>query len=222
MASTCALPFSQHARRVEPRCAPCRHPRSQHAYGNQHSGGARERHRITCLYLEEQGRDEPRCPPAASQAKGESAYDEDANTTEDKAYDTRRLRAEGHAQPDLRPTRAHRLRHDAVEPESGEQERERAEESGHHRDEPFLRHCCVKHLIERPRCEHNRRIGLRQRRRDVALDQRSLPGRCLDGQYGGPPGVPPPRFALRQGHVHCRQHAFARRCVDGIGTPTIS
>jgi hypothetical protein len=44
------LPFSQHGRRVEPRCAPCGHPRSQHAYGNQHSGRARERRRITCLH----------------------------------------------------------------------------------------------------------------------------------------------------------------------------
>ena len=73
-------------------------------------------------------------------------------------------------------------------------------------------------LIERPGCEHNRRIGLRQRRRDVALDQRTLPGHCLDGQYSVPPGVPLPRFALRQGHVHRRQHAFARRRVDGIGS----
>ena len=29
---------------------PCRHPRGQHAYGDQHSGRARERHRITGLH----------------------------------------------------------------------------------------------------------------------------------------------------------------------------
>src|SRR5204862_5496831 len=63
-----------------------------------------------------------------------------------------------------------------------------------------------------------RRIGLRQRRRDVALDQRTLPGHGLDGQHDVPPGVPLPRFALRQRDVHSRQHAVARRRVDGVGS----
>jgi len=69
------------------------------------------------------------------------------------------------------------VRDGAVEAESGQQERERTEEPGHHRNEPFLGHRCVDDLIERPGREHERRIGLRQRRRDVALDQRALPGR---------------------------------------------
>src|SRR5216117_333046 len=71
---------------------------------------------------------------AAGQAEGQPRRDEDANAAEDKAHDARRLRAERDAQADLRPTRAHRVRDGAVEAESGQQERERTEEPGHHRN----------------------------------------------------------------------------------------
>ncbi len=106
------LALPQHGRRVEPRGAPCGHPHSQHTHGNQDSGRTRERHRITRLNLEKQGRDEPCGPPTASQAERQSRRDKGAKAMEDEAYYTGRLRAEGHAQPDFRPTRVHRLNHD--------------------------------------------------------------------------------------------------------------
>jgi hypothetical protein len=62
------LSFPQHGRGVEPRGASCRDQPGQHANGNQHRGGAGERRRIAHLDLEEQRRDEPCSPPAASQA----------------------------------------------------------------------------------------------------------------------------------------------------------
>ena len=87
------LALPQHGCRVEPRCAPCWHPRRQHTYRNQDSGRAQERHQIARLHLEEQRRDEPCGPPAASQAERQSRHDQDANATEDEAYDAGRLRA---------------------------------------------------------------------------------------------------------------------------------
>jgi hypothetical protein len=63
------------------------------------------------------------------------------------------------------------------------EERERAEESGH-RNEPFLRRRGADDLIESLGCEPHRRISLRQRRSDIALDQcasRWANGTCIVG-----------------------------------------
>ena len=79
--------------------------------------------------------------------------------------DAARRRAERHADADFGASAADRVRRHAVQPEAREQQRERAEEAGQHRDHALLGERRVHLIRERPERQREIRIDARNRRR---------------------------------------------------------
>ena len=105
----------------------------------------RDAQRLTRALPRDADRDEQRCAP------------------QDEHDDAGRRGAERHADADLRPPPAHRVRRDAVEAEPRQQQRERAEECGERRDDTLLRQRRIHLVRQRPEGDPQVAVDLAER-----------------------------------------------------------
>src|SRR3984885_10855373 len=132
------LLYAQSCHGVDRSCAPGRNDTGDESADRESSDGSAEDERVPALHFIEPRLDQECASDRRRYADEQADEDLQESSAQNEADDGELIRAESHADTDLAGAALHAVGGDAIESDSGQDEREDAEEAGHLRDGALL------------------------------------------------------------------------------------